>query len=59
MLDWFGGDLRLSVTEQVVGLGRHGKTLTVLTAPDVHEQIEALDEEEELADSWRPRFWRH
>lgn len=56
--DWFGGDRSLSVTEQVTGLGSYGKTLTVLTALDIEEQIEELEEEEDLVDSWTPRFRR-
>ncbi|MDE0627791.1 MAG: hypothetical protein OXH99_15465 [Bryobacterales bacterium] len=56
--DWFGGGRSLSVDEQVVGLDSYGKTLTVLTALDINEQIEELEEEEDLADSWTPRFRR-
>lgn len=56
--DWFGGDRCLSVTEEVVGLGSYGKTLTVLTALDINEQIEEMEEEEALHESWTPRFRR-
>ena len=56
--DWFGGDRSLSVAEQVIGLGSYGKTLTVLTALDIDRQIEDLEDEEELVDSWTPRFRR-
>ena len=56
LLDWFGGDRSLSVTEQVIGLGGYGRTLTVITAPDLDEQTEAIEEEEELIASWTPRF---
>lgn len=56
--DWFGGDRNLSVTEQVVGLGSYGKTLTVLTALDIDDRIEEIKEEECLADSWALRFRR-
>ena len=57
--DWLGGDRSLSVTEQVIGLGSYGKTLTVLTALDLDEQIEEIGEEEEFVESWTPRFRRH
>ena len=57
--DWFGGDRNLSATEQVIGLGSYGKTLTVLTALDLDEQIEEIEEEEEFVESWTPRFRRH
>ena len=56
--NWFGGDRSLSATEQVIGLSNYNKTLTVLTALDIEEQIENLDEERELDDSWTPRFRR-
>ena len=56
--DWFGTDRSLSVTEEVIGLGSYGKTLTVLTALDVDEQIEEMEEEEALRESWTPRFRR-
>lgn len=56
--DWFGSDCSLSATEQVIGLGKYGKTLTVLTALDIEEQIEEIKEEEELVESWTPRFRR-
>ena len=42
--DWFNGDRTLSITEQVMGLGNYGKTLTVLTALDIEEQIEEIEE---------------
>ena len=56
--DWFGGDRSLSIREQVIGLGSYGKTLTVLTALDLDEQIEGLEEDEALVESWTPRFRR-
>ena len=55
---WFSGDRSLSATEQVIGLGNYNKTLTVLTALDLEEQIEELDEEGQLVESWTPRFRR-
>src|SRR5580698_5317017 len=56
--DWFGGDRRVQITEEVIGLGNYGKTLTVLTALDVEEKLEEIEEEENLNDSWAPRFRR-
>lgn len=53
--DWFGGDLDVELAEEVVGLGAYGKTLTVLTASDLPD-AEEIEEEEELSDSWTPRF---
>lgn len=57
--DWFGGDRSLTGKEEVIGLGNYGRTLTVLTAVDIEEQIEELEEEEALRESWTPRFRRH
>lgn len=56
--DWFGGECCLEMEEEVVGLGSYGKTLTVLTAPDLEQQIAELEEAEELRESWTPRFRR-
>ena len=51
-------DRSLSVTEQVIGLGNYGKTLTVLTALDIEEQLEEIEGNEALVESWTPRFRR-
>jgi len=51
--DWFGGSCDAEITEEVVGLGNYGKTLTVLTGfPDLEE----IQEESSLRDSWQPKF---
>jgi hypothetical protein len=55
--DWFGGTLKADLCEEVMGLGGYGKTLTVLTASNLPD-TEEIEEEEELVDSWRPRFRR-
>ena len=54
--DWFGGSHRLTIREDVIGLGAYGKTLTVLydiTTPDPED-----DDEASLIESWTPRFRR-
>jgi len=54
--DWFGGRLSFALSEDVMGLGSYGKTLTVLHGielPD-HEQ----DDEDSLIESYTPRFRR-
>jgi len=53
--DWFGGSRSLEIKEEVVGLGRYGKTLTVLTVPDLSD-LEEIEEEDRLVESWKPRF---
>jgi Zn-dependent peptidase ImmA (M78 family) len=59
--DWFDTGRNYSCTEEVVGLGQYGRTLTVLTcnALDI-DDIEADEEdyEEALIESWTPRFRR-
>lgn len=54
---WFGGDLEADAHEEVIGLGSYGKTLTVITINDLPEE-EELEEEEDLVESWTPRFKR-
>ena len=54
--DWFGGDRSIPITEEVAGLGSYGKTLTVLTALDLEERLKEIEEEENLTESWTPKF---
>jgi Zn-dependent peptidase ImmA (M78 family) len=54
---WFGGSRNIEISEDVIGLGKYGKTLTVLydiNVPDVEEE----DDEAALIESWTPRFRR-
>lgn len=55
--DWIGGSHSVDMNEDVVGLGGYGKTLTVLSAVNPPD-LEALEEEQELIQSWTPRFRR-
>lgn len=55
--DWMGGRHSVALSEEVVGLGSYGHTLTVLTAQGAVDE-EELQEEEERIDSWKPRFRR-
>lgn len=55
--DWFSGRRSVEITEEIIGLGKYGKTLTVLTAPDLPDQ-EEIEEEEDLIESWKPKFRR-
>lgn len=55
--DWFGGHRRIAVSEDVIGLGSYGKTLTVLydiAVPDAEDE----EDEAALIESWTPRFKR-
>jgi Zn-dependent peptidase ImmA (M78 family) len=55
--DWFGGPTRMEICEDVIGLGRYDKTLTVLHGIELPDE-EQEREEEDLVDSWTPRFRR-
>lgn len=54
---WFGGKRCIEISEDVVGLGRYGKTLTVLYDIDLPEP-EDEEDEDNLIESWTPRFKR-
>lgn len=54
---WFGGKRRIEISEDVLGLGRYGKTLTVLYDIDIPEP-EDEEDEANLIESWTPRFKR-
>jgi hypothetical protein len=53
--DWFGGRYDIEVTEDVIGLGGYGKTLTVLYDIDLPDEEERADEDS-MQESWKPRF---
>jgi len=54
-IDWFGGKRDFEIEEEAVGLGNYRKTLTILT---VTENLEEMEEQDELEESWTPRFKR-
>ncbi len=61
ILDWLGGNKSVAGIEQVIGLGRYGKTLTVLSCPSIEDESyyeKDGDDDEELSESWAPRFRR-
>jgi Zn-dependent peptidase ImmA (M78 family) len=60
VMDWLGGKKSASVTEEALGLGRYGKVLTILHSSRIGPENESDDEreEEELRESWTPRFRR-
>ena len=55
--DWMGGRYPVEMDEDVIGLGGYGQTLTILTARSAVD-LEELEQDEELVESWRPRFRR-
>jgi hypothetical protein len=58
VLDWLGGKRSSMVTEEVVGLGRYGKTLTVLSSLKIglDADTDEGDGEDDLIERWTPRF---
>ncbi|MDF3216839.1 ImmA/IrrE family metallo-endopeptidase [Mesorhizobium sp. M7A.F.Ca.CA.001.09.2.1] len=55
--EWFDCPRRLTLDEEVIGLGNYGYTLTVLSSellPD--DPAEEEDEDAALEESWTPRF---
>jgi hypothetical protein len=59
VLDWLGGTRSARVTEEVVGLGRYGKTLTVLSSEVIGQELPELEddiEDDDLHERWTPRF---
>jgi hypothetical protein len=59
-MDWLGGKKSARVNEEVLGLGRYGKVLTILHSGEIGPENEPEEEreEEELRESWTPRFRR-
>lgn len=55
--DWIGGPHSVALKEEVIGLGGYGRTLTVLSGHDAVD-VDELQEEEEMLESWKPRFRR-
>jgi hypothetical protein len=59
IMDWLGGSRSARATEEVIGLGSYGKTLTVLTCPSVQDETYQDDDgndEENMQERWTPRF---
>lgn len=59
--DWMDGERVYAITEEVVGLGHYGRTLTVLTCKALTTRVEEAedeDDDEALVESWTPRFRR-
>jgi len=57
LADWWGGSKSILGIEQAIGLGQYGKTLTVLTFPNLPDE-EEIEEEQQLIESLTPQFRR-
>jgi Zn-dependent peptidase ImmA (M78 family) len=54
---WFEGPSHIVLDEEIIGLGRYGLTLTVLSSEEITEDpYEEENEDEKLESSWTPRF---
>lgn len=53
---WFDTDRNPSLDEEVIGLGRYGLTLTVLSSEELAIDPDDEDEDEALEESWTPKF---
>lgn len=51
--DWFGGSRSVPLTEEIIGLGGYGKTLTILSTDTFADDD---DEDKDLEERWTPRF---
>src|SRR5690606_2978452 len=62
IMDWLGGVRSVRASEEVIGLGSYGKTLTVLVCPSIVDETyrdnDDEDEEITLINRWTPRFHR-
>ncbi len=61
VMDWLGGKRSTMVTEEVIGLGQYGKTLTVLSSSTIGNEADSGDADEdeaEMIERWTPRFHR-
>lgn len=53
---WFDGPSHVELDEEVIGLGKYGYTLTVLSSEALPEDSDEQEgEEQELIESWTPR----
>ena len=56
---WLGGNRPVQAQEEAIGLGRSGRVLTILTCGNLpDEDFPDKDSEDELLESWTPRFRR-
>lgn len=57
LADWLGSSSDTPLDEEILGLGKWGYTLTVLSSDELRRsRCEEEDEEKQLLESWTPRF---
>jgi hypothetical protein len=52
VMDWFGGTRSAIFQEEVIALGRYGKTLTVLSSESIGQEEDEEEAEEDTFDRW-------
>jgi len=50
LMSWFGGNREVGATEEIIGLGSYGKTMTVISLKDFADEE---DENKDIEESWR------
>lgn len=58
VMDWLGGARSATVQEEVVGLGRYGKTLTVLSSESIGQDEDEEEAEQDSFVLWQPPRFR-
>lgn len=58
VMDWLGGMRSAIVTEEVIGLGRYGKTVTVLSSEKIGQEDGEEEAEEDTFERWEPPRFR-
>lgn len=57
LADWFDGSGKIVLDEEVIGLGKYGYTLTVLSSEALSsDPDDSPDEDEDLEANWTPKF---
>jgi hypothetical protein len=56
--EWFSDRHDRELFEEAIGLGRYGRTLTILTVTEEIKDDDESDGDSELEDSWAPKFRR-
>lgn len=55
--EWFGSNRQLKLDEEIIGLGKYGLTLTILSSELLDEDpMEYDDDDDSLEEIWKPKF---
>ena len=56
LYDWFDGSRKIALDEEILGLGKYGFTLTVLSSEELPVDPDDEEDPEDFEDQWTPRF---